>query len=321
MICSMGERHFGALLGAIILIAGCDGSGITRPQPPPDLRAFVTGAAADNLGHDGLFLLEEPVAPSSRAIIVPDRARDLAASYVRTFGPSLENDWERERGQRIAISGLKPDPRVFYASTPYEAFPEGFHPAFGTAFGPYYIVRMTSEGVPTLLVAVAAFATEVEIDGEGKIQRPPLRGNEFVSQGIPVDTTRPYLATAVTPEDAVLYVGSLTGARVSEVPELVRVGLAYGPLSSSWKLTLDRPVNVRTTANARRAEVRDLYVGPERGRRLMIPAAEQPSEYLIPALRVGTDGEDLEPETVRVGIKPDQPTIFEPVVIDSGQSN
>jgi hypothetical protein len=308
-----------SLVLASVLLLACEGERITGSPPTVvDARPFVTGTAAEALRADGLFRLPEPLAPASTPIVSPDRARALAASYLLSVGHSLKSYWEQERGQRIDLASLDVDSRVFFASTPYRPFPEGFHPAFAHAFGPYYLTMLKSGSTPVLRIAVAAYSTEVTINAEGKFERPVQRGNEFVSQGISADTARPNLAAFVTPEAAVVLAGHLTGVRVSETPQLMRVGLPLGPFSSVWKLTMERPVRVRTKNGARTAEVRHLFVGSEQGRRLMIPAADQPTEYRMLAFRVTPTGEDLPPEMVPVSILPDHATVFEEVVVMSG---
>jgi hypothetical protein len=287
--------HFARLPAAgLILLAGGCGTEITPPElaDSADVRPYVTGAAAADLTADGLFVLPAPTAPAERPIITPERARALAAAYVFTFGPPLRRHWEEERGRTLDISHLEADSRVFYTSTPYGLFPPGYHPAFMRGYGPWYLVRMMSGSTPTLHVAVAAYASEVEIDSEGYIRRPVETGMEFVSQGIPVDTTRLHLPGSLSPEAAVVRVGRLTGARVSEVPELLWTGLPLSPASSLWKLTLDRAVRVRATQSGRVVEVRYLYGGAEPGRRLMIPTAEQPTSVTAWPMRTGLAGEE-----------------------------
>lgn len=302
---------------ASILLIACDGGRIAGAGPPAevDARPFVTGAAAASLGADGLFRLPEPSSPTSRPIVSPGLAPRLALSYVLSFGHALKRYWDQEHGRPIHIGGLKPDARVFYASTPYAPFPEGYHPGFAHAFGPFYLTAMNSGSTPVLRVAVAAYATEVQIDADGKISRPVDAGSEFVSQGIPLDTMKPDLASFVSPEAAVVTVAQLTGAKVSELPELMRRGMPFGPFSAVWKLTLDRAVRVRARKDGRIVETRYLYLGSERGRRLMIPAAEQPTEYTALAFRIGPTGEDLPPERVRLSIEPGHATVFEEAVV------
>ncbi|CAN5777177.1 hypothetical protein BH23GEM5_BH23GEM5_10810 [soil metagenome] len=90
-------------------------------------------------------------------------------------------------------------------------FRPGTIPPSCVGMDPGTLVRMMSGSTPVLHVAVAAYASEVEIDSEGYIRRPVETGMEFLSQGIPVDTTRPHLAGSLYPEAAVVRVGRLTG--------------------------------------------------------------------------------------------------------------
>ncbi|CAA9319781.1 MAG: hypothetical protein AVDCRST_MAG68-1887 [uncultured Gemmatimonadetes bacterium] len=296
-----------------LLLAGCNGTDVVGAGDRHDVRLYVTGAAAAALDLDGRFTLAAPIAPTERGIIPPERALALASSYVLSFGPVFRPSWEKERGRSIDLSSLKPDGRAFYASTPYGAFPDGFHPGFSTAFGPYYIVRMMSAGRPAVLVAVAAYATAVRIDAEGKIDRPVQSGSEFVSQGVPLDSMRPSLSSFASPEEAVVRAGRLTGARISTVPELVRVGFPLGPFSSLWRVTLDRPVTVTAAQSGRTMEVQELFLGSEPGRRLMVPTGSQPTALAIDALRIGPDGEEMGIEKVRVSIRPGHAVVFEEV--------
>jgi hypothetical protein len=312
MIQSLGPI---AGLACVLLLTACDGREIVGPHGPVDVRPYVTGEAARALSPEGLFILPEPAAPSTRSIILPGQAVSLAASYVLSFGPALQRFWERDRGRSIRPSDLRPDRRAFYAATPYGTFPEGYHPGFSIAFGPYYLVQMRSGSTAEVLVAVAGYATEVAIDSSGYIDGPVQGGNEFVSQGVPLDTTRPNLAFSVTPEEAVFRAGQLTGARVSSVPQLLRVGLPLGPFSSVWKLTLDRTVRVTVVETGRKEEVSEIYVGFEVGRQLIIPATEQPTEFVGPAIRIDGDGEHLGVDMVSVPILPGLPTVFEAVAV------
>ncbi|HEY0025486.1 MAG TPA: hypothetical protein VGB24_21555 [Longimicrobium sp.] len=298
-----------------LLLASCDGPGISGPGPVPDVRPYVTGAAAENLGADGLFVFPAPVSPSGLPIITPERARELAASEVLSFGPALEKHWEEDRGRSIDITRLRAEPRVFFASTPYAVFPDGFHPAFRRVVGPYYLVRMGTNRGAELISAVSAYNTDVGIAEDGRLHLPVLSGMHFVTAGIPLDSTRAGRASPLTPEHAVVLVSRLTGARVSMVPELMLIEHPHGPLYPVWKLTLEKPVRVRTMGGSRTVDAETLYLGRAQGRELLIPAAEQPSFQDVGALRIGPDGEESGHGTARVAILPGRATVFEPVTV------
>lgn len=295
--------------------AGCDGPGITDPPSTPDVRPYVVGAAAQAVGADGLFTFQVPSAPAAEPIITTDRALELAKSFVLSFGPNMKQLWERESGVRIDLSTLQPDPRVLYASSPYELFPEGYHPAFRRAFGPFYLVRMRAGSQTPLIIAVAAYNGEVAIDPDGMIDFPANHGMEFVSQALPANASARSVIAPLLPEEAVVNVSKLTGARISEAPEYVLREATTGPFGGVWKLTLEHPVRVRTVGGSRTTEVRELYIGRLRGSQMFIPASEQPSETVTSAFRIPPQGQEPVWETIRLSVRPGVPSIFEEVTV------
>jgi hypothetical protein len=307
--------HTKLLLAAgVLLWGGCSEPGITDPTEPRDIHPFVTDAVAGNLGPDGTFRYAAPTAPSTEPIISAERARELAVSFALSFGPVLERQWQQQHGRSFDFRTLKADSRVFFQPTPYALFPDGYHGAFRRMFGPYYIVRLSSDDRPRLTVAVSAYNTNVAIFPDGRLDRPVESGSDFFERGLPADTARRDEMGPMSPEAAVAYVSTLTGLRVSEVPEPVRMEWKWGPLGGGWKLTLERAVRVRALSDGRTAEVRELYVGREGGRLLFIPATEQPIMHTTGALRSGDADEWV---MVGLPILPGQPTEFEEVAVVS----
>lgn len=308
------QRRAGVvLLPFALVLASCDGPGITGPGQIPDVRPYVTGAAAENLGDDALFVFPTPMSPSGLPIITPERARELAASDVLSFGPALIKHWEEERGRSIDISRLRPEARVFFASSPYALVPDGYHPATRRVLGPYFLVRMGTGSGPEVIEAVSAYNTDVIIKENGKLDLPELSGMHFVTAGIPLDSPRAGHPSPLTPEHAVVLVSRLTGARVSMVPELMQIEFPHGPLYAVWKLTLEKPVRVRTAGGSRNVETTTLYLGRVQGRELLIPAAEQPVSRSVLVTRIGPGGEDLGHEMIHVPVL--RATVFEPVTV------
>jgi hypothetical protein len=297
----------------LITAAGCDGPGITGPSDTVDVRPYVTGAAAANLGPDLLFTFPVPTAPSTLPIISAERARDLARANVLSYGPALSSSWQEQHGRAFDFSLLQADSRAFYASSPYELFPEGFHPAVRRTFGPYYLVRMSSGTSYPLMVAVSAYNTHVTITPEGKLHTPGESGMEFLEHGIPADSTSNEYYSLLSPEAAVVRVALKTGVRISEIPEHVLTEARMSAYGGLWKLTLERPVRVRVVASGRTAEVSQIYVGREKGRQLLIPAAQQPTEITLSAPRIDADGE-IVMDSGTMAVRPGQPTLFEQVV-------
>lgn len=256
-------------------VAACEKVASTQlPSPPPDIAAYVTGAAAAALGPDGRFPPTEPAA-RERPMISRERAAILALAYVRSSARFLRPSWEEERGGAIRVAGLRADPRVFFAESPYGAFPEGpFHPAFRRGFGPYYVVTLVEGTEPVLLVAVSAFNTDVRVDDRGEIHETPLGGNEFRSAAFPRDG-RTY--RFLSPEEAVQRVARATGARAAQAPELLLRG-GWHPSMAVWKISLDREVPVRGAGSSMRRRTTTLF--QDGTGQLLAPTEEQPDAEL-----------------------------------------
>lgn len=297
------------------LLLGCAEGPTGSPGDAEDVRRYVAGSAEQRLGSDGLFTYPQATAPSSAEIISEQRARELTVSFVLSFGPATKPFWDRERGRAIDIARLRPDTRVFFVHTPYELFPDGYHPAFRRAFGPFHLFTLATRREPEVLLAVSAYSSEVGIHPDGKLDMPGQSGMEFVTSGVPIGDGR---GSLLGPEEAVVRVGRATGARVVEVPELVMLNIPEGPLNGAWKLSLDRSVRVRTTAGSEARTVSTLYLSRGPGRQFLIPAAVQPSYQDVPAQRIGPAGENLGHETVRLPIISGRPTVFEEVTIVGG---
>lgn len=264
-----------ALAICVMAAAACDrGAGTPTgiDSPPPEIGAFVTGEAAAALSADGTFPYAGPVHHREDPIISPNLAGEQAMGYVRAYGQFLHRSWEKEAGRSIDLRGLRVHSRVFYAESPYGRFPAGpISPGFRKGFGPYYLVTLTDGRSPVLLVGVAAFNTDVRVDERGLARIPPDGGNEFVSWGVPLDTTK---YAVMTPERAVARLGFKTGARVTTPPQLVQMSVIHHPVIAVWRLSLDRPVRVRAAGGEWERETREVYLNG-RGH-YMVPADEQP---------------------------------------------
>jgi hypothetical protein len=295
---------------AAVVITACDGHQVPPPaplRPTPDVHQYVTGEAASALNAKGEFILAAAESPDGAPMISGELAAKMAMAFVRTLGPSFQARWEKERGSPINLATLRPEPRVFFAHTPYEAFrQEGFHPAERRLYGPWYLVTLSSDGVPALAVAVSAFNTDYGVDRYGRLQVPLFYGTDFFHAGIRRDGARRVL----TPEEAVERVGREVRARVERTPLLVLRGARFNPLDAGWKLELDRPVPV-DQERAGRAAVRALYRVSDGANDWLVPSADQPTVHRDVGLKVGPRGESLGTSPVQVGIRQGFATVFE----------
>lgn len=310
-----GYRLERVLFGiATLVVVGCDQPETTlAPEiSSAEIQRYVTGNAALSLSPQGQFQLPAPRAPDSVPIISPDRARDLAQAFVRTWGPHYERVWSEERGAPIRVDALEPAGRVLYASTPYALFPTGFHSAFRKAYGPWYLVVMAERGTPALMVAVSAYNTDLRIDGHGRVITQQQAGNEFEAWVIgPSDRAlRP-----ATPEEAVARIARATGIRTREPPHLLLRDSRQHPASALWSLALERDVRVRPRGGGAEVATESLLVGPN-GKVFFAPAS-QPSEEVTTAIRYTPDGERVGPETVRLPMRPGAATLYVEVNLES----
>jgi len=275
----MSTRAWIGLTIAGILSVACDRltPGVDEERTmATDVRAHVSGPAASNL-RDGGFRLAPARAPDDVAIISTAQARDLAAAFLRTWGHSHQPVWESQRGAPINVGTLRLSPETYFALTPHARFPDGYHRALRRAYGPWYILHFRDASGPVLGVAVSAHATDLRIE-DGLVRQPEEGGNYFATFAVPLTSHAHASYHPLSPEEAVVQVATATGARITEVPILVRRA-GWHPLLSLWHLTLDRPVQVRPRRAPGKADpaaavaVREIYCGP--GGALFIPSPSQ----------------------------------------------
>ncbi|HEX8246308.1 MAG TPA: hypothetical protein VF541_22585, partial [Longimicrobium sp.] len=94
----------------------------------PNVTNHVTGNALAHIDAAGHFVLEAPRAPDDLPIISPERARELAAAFLRTWGESHAGVWEHQRGAPISTGTLQVASRIYFAASPHGRFPDGYHP-------------------------------------------------------------------------------------------------------------------------------------------------------------------------------------------------
>ncbi len=303
----------------VALLIACDKSDSLVTHAPPaaaNFQQFVSGQAIQALDNRNQFDIPGPPSSSETPMITKERAGELAVAFVKTWGRFYARDWTRAHGASINLDNLQVDPRIFYAETPFGRFPEGYHPAFRRAFGPWYLVRLTSGATPVLLIAVSAYNTDLKVDGVGKLIIPELSGNDFEAMAIARGRTG---FKPVTPEEAVTHIGQATGARTSQVPSLLLLHVGTHPVSAPgaiWKLSLDRPIRVRNAKGSRHVHASEMYVGA--GSKLYIPVSEQPAAHETMAIRYDSQGNRVGVETVRIPVKPGSVFSFEEAVIEEG---
>lgn len=312
-------RGWAAAAVAPFLLGACErggGSVTGPPAPPPNVQAYVVGEAARSLDAQGRFIFGLPSAPGDVAIISPESAGALAQAMVRTWGRYVDRSWEYQRGGPIDLDRLQLGERILYAETPYEVFPETYHPATRRHYGPMYLVPFMEGGEQVLTVGVSAYSTDLSIGSDGKVIRPVLGGGWFYPLGTSIDTTKgPTRFRPLSAEEAVQMAVAWSGARVTQVPRLTLMKVPYDPNMAQWRVELDRGVPVRNRRTGERVDVREVYVGPDR--KLRVPRAEQPiAESVTYIAGPTTPGQARNEATLALRRREGFPLAFDEVVPD-----
>ena len=285
-----------ALLSALVLaplLSACDRfSNAPTEVQVPNVNPYVSERLAGQLTADGHFRLAPAQAPDDIPIISADRARELARAYLRSWGRDQLARWAWERGGSLDPGAVAPSSRVYFAQTPHGRLPNDlYHPAIRRIYGPMYIVPLEHQEQVVALLAVSAYSTDLGVDSGGLIEMPKLGGSYFFSKAVaPAPRDPRFQFVAVSPEEAVKHVAERTGARVTEVPELVLLA-GYHPASAAWRIRVDRPVRVRRTAlptspgvtranpNPTPFAVREVYVA--NNHIVTVPSPDQPTHKSV----------------------------------------
>jgi len=290
-----------AILAASVSLFGCSadravGTVVTREA----LLAALTPELASIVGADGRIKLGPPVNTGHEQISA-EKAGALAVGMARFNAPSNNAYYETRRGGAIAYQKLSLCSPPLYAATPFEWLDVDdpnvtVHP-LQKAVGPIWLVTLCADGDPEMDVAVAAYSTDLGLNSDGSVDFPPIGGNDFFSEAIPIGRFTDELPSA---EAAVVFAATSTGRRVAAVPELVATFYRYDdPLESRWHLRLDGPAHIQSAAGTV-VESSDIYISRIRttnrpGSRVWSADPVQPPEVdvvFFPTLRVGENFND-----------------------------
>lgn len=249
----------------------------TRGAYPRDqLVASVTPSVAAHIGADGKFDLTSMAGLSQFPEITSQQAIQLAATWIKQFGP-LHTRWlEKFHGAPIDFHKLVVCGRPLYARSAFQELPSDVPATFRRTYGPWYLVTACSaDGSPTVSIAVSAWATELTV-ANGRIYFPSYSGNEFFSLGIPAGHVGEFPSS---PEAAVAVAGQ--HGLVSAVPELVMpVNTSGPPQAASWHITLAAPALLHGLQSGA-VSATELYVGladvTKNGVAQFVAAKDQPS--------------------------------------------
>ncbi len=273
----------GSAVAAAVLAAACGDSqprAVTAPQPTRGrMASIVTPAAAAALDASGRFALPERGAGGRYPEISRDLAVQLAVAWARDFGPHNEPFLRETHGGPIAFGQLAPCGRALYARSGFEAPSEQMPAPLRRQYGPWWLVTLCTGGtVPTVSVAVSAWATNLRVDrGHVAYSSTEVNGTEFFGIGVPLGHSGEY---PTSPEAAASLAAAVSDARVAAVPELVMASPDQAPPQGArWALPLDRTVTLRGAQGAATAPA--AFVAAHRfsraGDAAYVPLAAQPA--------------------------------------------
>lgn len=274
----IGARTVRRLIGGglVLASAGC-GDGPTGPEaapaPPPDVRAYVTGAARENLDANGHFRLLPATVEGPYPIISAQDAEAIALGVIRTWyanpeattlpgTTSLVEVAEREHGARIDWQAVRGgDHGGYFAESHLVPVPDSLGNPSIRHYGPQFLVPLYVEATPVVVVGVAAYATNIALDEYGFVGWTDNLdgGGEFTVTGIPLildGTTVP-----PAPEVAVEFAFTETGVKISDVPVLGVPGNRVVRTLARWRLRLAEPVEFERVVDGRFVVTQDVYVG------------------------------------------------------------
>lgn len=297
------------ICGAGLLLLGC-GESLVQPEDaplsPPDVTAYVAGAALENLDAAGHFRLPIPVPPGPYPMLSAAEAIAIAKGVIRTWYadpdvitlPGTEGfaaSAERQHGAPIDWAAVEAGPAgAYYAVSHLQPLaPEMGWPAV-RFYGPKFLVPLFVGSTPVVVVAVSAYATNTSVDPDGRIERTGIpTGGEFRVSGVPVALGGVTLPPS--PEAAVAFAAEQTGRRIVAVPRLGTPGNHVLSFSSLWRLELESPVDLTRRFDGAGVSTSTVYVGlwpsiadaragleDNEGRlRIFVEADEQPTSQMI----------------------------------------
>lgn len=289
-------RHL--VVGGLVLVSSGCGEGPTEPELAPDhlpdVRAYVTGAARENLDANGHFRLPPATVESPHTMISTEQAETIALGAIRTWyaNPdaqtlpgtgSLVEVAERSHGAPIDWSAVEAgDRRPYFAESHLEPLPDSLGNPAIRHFGPHFLVPLYVEATPVVVVGVAAYATNVFLDERGFVRWTDNLdgGGEFRVTGVPLILDGVTVPPA--PEVAVEFAFTEAGVKVSDMPVLGVPGNRVVRTLARWRLRLAVPVEFKRLIDGATVVTEDVYVGVFQS----FADGQAGSEAASPALRM-----------------------------------
>jgi hypothetical protein len=231
-----------AVIAFSLITEACGDDPASAPIRGDDLLPYLSGEAAVAIQRYGEFPAVRTEA--WRDEIFGTFAAEIAVAWIQRFLGQIVGVLERDRGAPIDVARLRPCSRQFYAQSAYGPLPSVATEAVQRIAGPHWVVPFCVGADQQVSVSVSVFAESVDAAGV----------NVFVV-GV-----APHKSAPMQPEDAAVDVATRTRRRVARVPELVAIEYGMTPQFALWRVTLDRPVSVRSLESLARWDASEVYL-------------------------------------------------------------
>jgi hypothetical protein len=176
---AMARSAWRTVWTGLLVLSACDRGTLEpelNPAPPPDVRAYVAGAALENLDASGRFRLTPPSVEGPYPTLSAEQSEAIALGVIRTWYANPDvvvlpgtvghaEAAERVHGASIRWEAVKTGPRrPYFAESHLEPLPASFGNAAIRHFGPHFLIPLYVGATPVVTVAVSAYSTNVHFD-------------------------------------------------------------------------------------------------------------------------------------------------------------
>lgn len=313
----VGRREVRLLGLGLALLAACrDTPRIAGPRDVTLSSALVTGDAARALGPDGRFDLHPDLSADPYPQISAATAREIAARFMKIFGPYQQDLYAIEHGASVRVADLTVCGRAFYAESAYAPLPPDVSVQYRKLFGPYWIITFCQAGDPAVSIALSAYDTDVQLAPDGDLNVSAESGYGVFQLGISADQD----GAPISPERAVQFAALGSHHRVAGVPHLImRAGGPTYAQVAIWRFDMEVPITVKgrisgqTVTSTAMAVASDYNHMPVTAFTALPDTATSSTELFRYSPII--DGQLGPPATIRLVRRADIPRVYEPAAI------
>jgi hypothetical protein len=187
-------------------------------------------------------------------------AANLARKWLKVFGRYQVTLLSEQAGAAVVPATLVRCGDARYAAATNRLPTAAMERHVQLAKGSWWLVTFCDEVQPRVVIAVASLSHPQAISDVSDVETEQnLYGSEFMWRGLP-NGKGPWVANS--PETAVVYAATQTGAKIRSLPVLVSLPLRRGgPFRAMWRVELDREINANLVTTNTPVKSSVFYVG------------------------------------------------------------